>query len=47
VDHLQNYQEMRAPFQGIEDDLGGKLLPTLPLEHLQPLALSTAKSGTK
>jgi hypothetical protein len=28
---LRTIKEMRALFQGIEDDLGGKLLPTLPL----------------
>jgi hypothetical protein len=29
VDHIKNYREMTAPFQGIDDGLGGKIWPTL------------------
>ena len=28
--HLKDYQKMGGPFQGIDDGLGGKFLPSLP-----------------
>jgi hypothetical protein len=31
VDHLKDYKKMGDPFQGIDDGLGGKILPSLPL----------------
>jgi hypothetical protein len=31
VDHLKDYKKMGDPFQGIEDGLDGKILPSLPL----------------
>jgi hypothetical protein len=31
VDHLKDYKKMGDPFQGFDDGLGGKILPSLPL----------------
>jgi hypothetical protein len=31
VDHLKDYQKLEKHFQGIDDLVGGRFLPTLPI----------------
>jgi hypothetical protein len=48
VDHLTDYKKMGDPFQGIDDGLGGKILPSLPLsgkKNPRDQGLSDAISG--